>query len=171
MKFSQKNIENWQRWKMTFFWVGHFEFFFSKKIFFVSSPWKLVTNYVLEWMGHDFQYYDGLQPKKKGGNHKWGWVYNWQKCWSNKPERIFCQLFGEILYRIFVQNLLHIYNFGTSYRIFTKYSYCYVTYFGTIGNLIDLMNQTNFSVSKLYRTFVQNLLCTAIPCARHTWAV
>ena len=28
-----------------------------------SSPWKLVTNYVLEWMGLNFQYYDGLQPK------------------------------------------------------------------------------------------------------------
>ena len=31
MKFSQKNIENWQSWKMTFFWVCHFEFFFPKK--------------------------------------------------------------------------------------------------------------------------------------------
>ena len=26
-----KNIENWRFWKMTFFWVDHFEFFFSKK--------------------------------------------------------------------------------------------------------------------------------------------
>ena len=34
MKFSWKNIENWRSWKMTFFWVGHFEFFFSKKKFF-----------------------------------------------------------------------------------------------------------------------------------------
>ena len=24
MKFSQKNIENWQFWKTQFFWVGHF---------------------------------------------------------------------------------------------------------------------------------------------------
>ena len=32
MKFSQKNIENWRSWKMTFFLGGHFEFFFSKKI-------------------------------------------------------------------------------------------------------------------------------------------
>ena len=31
MKFSQKNIENWRFWKMTFFWVGHFEFYFFKK--------------------------------------------------------------------------------------------------------------------------------------------
>ena len=31
MKFSQKNIENWLSWKMTFFLSGHFEFFFSKK--------------------------------------------------------------------------------------------------------------------------------------------
>jgi hypothetical protein len=28
MKFSWKNIENWQSWKMRFFWVGHFDFFF-----------------------------------------------------------------------------------------------------------------------------------------------
>ena len=31
MKFSEKNIENWRSWKMTFFLGGHFEFFFSKK--------------------------------------------------------------------------------------------------------------------------------------------
>ena len=35
MKFSWKNIENWRNWKTQFFWVGHFEFFLSKKkIFF-----------------------------------------------------------------------------------------------------------------------------------------
>ena len=33
MKFSLKNIENWRFWKMTFFWVGHFGFLFSKKNF------------------------------------------------------------------------------------------------------------------------------------------
>ena len=27
MKFTQKNIENWWSWKMTFFLGGHFEFF------------------------------------------------------------------------------------------------------------------------------------------------
>ena len=31
MKFSQ--IENWRFWKMTFFWVSHFEFFFEKIFF------------------------------------------------------------------------------------------------------------------------------------------
>ena len=58
MKFSQKNIENWP------FWI-----FFSKKknFFFASSPWKLVTNYVLEWMGLNFYYNDGLQPKMRAG--------------------------------------------------------------------------------------------------------
>ena len=55
-----KNIENWQFWKTQFFWVGHFDFDFD---FFASSPWKLVTNYVLEWMGLNFYDYDGLQPK------------------------------------------------------------------------------------------------------------
>ena len=32
-----------------------------------SSQWKLVTNYVLEWMGLNFYYYDGLQPKMSTG--------------------------------------------------------------------------------------------------------
>ena len=43
--------------------------FFSKKnnFFFASSPWKLVTNYMLEWMGLNFYYYDGLQPKIRAG--------------------------------------------------------------------------------------------------------
>ena len=31
--------------------------------FFASSTWKLVTNYVLEWMGLNFYDYDGIQPK------------------------------------------------------------------------------------------------------------
>ena len=35
----------------------------QKKIFFGSSQWKLVTNYVLESMGLNFHDYDGLQPK------------------------------------------------------------------------------------------------------------
>ena len=30
-KFSRKFFENWRFWKMSFFWVGHFEFFFRKK--------------------------------------------------------------------------------------------------------------------------------------------
>ena len=42
MKFSQKNFMNWRFWKMHFFWVGHFEFFFSKKIiFFCLFPMKI----------------------------------------------------------------------------------------------------------------------------------
>ena len=40
----------------------------KKKIFFfASSPRNLVTNYVLEWMGLDFYYYDGLQPEMRAG--------------------------------------------------------------------------------------------------------
>ena len=35
MKLSQKNVENWRFWKMTYFWVGHFEFFFA------SFHWKM----------------------------------------------------------------------------------------------------------------------------------
>ena len=32
-------------------------------ICFASSLWKLITNYVLEWMGLNLYHYDGLQPK------------------------------------------------------------------------------------------------------------
>ncbi len=35
MKVWQKNFENWRFWKTQFFWVGHFEFFFKKKFFFL----------------------------------------------------------------------------------------------------------------------------------------
>ena len=38
-------------------------------LFFASSPWKLVTNYVLEWMGLNFYDYDGLQPKTTPPKH------------------------------------------------------------------------------------------------------
>ena len=64
MKFSQKDIENWQSWKMTFFLSRPFWIlFFQKKIFFASSLWKLVKNYVIEWKGLNFYDYDGIQPK------------------------------------------------------------------------------------------------------------
>ena len=43
--------------------------FFFKKNFFASSSWKLVTNYVLEWMGLNFYDYDGLQPKTTPPKH------------------------------------------------------------------------------------------------------
>ena len=37
----------------------------KKKI--ASSQWKLVRNYMLEWMGLNFYYNDGLQPKIREG--------------------------------------------------------------------------------------------------------
>ena len=48
---------------MSFFWVGHFEFFFSeKKIFsFASFPWKSAQIYMVEWMGRNFDVFPGFQ--------------------------------------------------------------------------------------------------------------
>ena len=60
MKISQKNIENWWFWKTQFFESAIL-------IFFALSPWKLVTDYVLGWMGLNFYCYDGLQPKMSAG--------------------------------------------------------------------------------------------------------
>ena len=65
-----KNIENWQFWKTQFFWVGWFDFFFQY-FFFASSPWKLVTNFVLERMGL-LWWFTG---KNECGNDKRAWVY------------------------------------------------------------------------------------------------
>ena len=45
------------------FWI----FFLQRKKKFASYPWKSVKNYVLEWMGLNFQYHDGLQPKIRAG--------------------------------------------------------------------------------------------------------
>ena len=59
--FFEKKIQNGRLKK------GHFSTLSILNIFFASSPWKLVTNYVLEWMGLNFQYYDGLQPKLRAG--------------------------------------------------------------------------------------------------------
>ena len=55
MKFSQKNIENWRFWKMTFFWVGHFEFyFFKKKIFFCFILMKISHKLCVRMDGTQF---------------------------------------------------------------------------------------------------------------------
>ena len=58
-------IDRVEKWP--FFESAILNFFLQKKKNFASSPWKLVTNYVLEWMGLNFQYYDGLQPKIRAG--------------------------------------------------------------------------------------------------------
>ena len=59
-------IDRVEKWP--FFESAILNFFLQKKKKnFASSPWKLVTNYVLEWMGLNFQYYDGLQPKIRAG--------------------------------------------------------------------------------------------------------
>ena len=50
--------------KTQFFWVGHFGFFFFKKIFFfASSPWKLVKATWLSKMGQNLDAYLGFLPK------------------------------------------------------------------------------------------------------------
>ena len=62
MKFSQKNIENWRNWKMSFFLVGHFEIFlFQKKI--ASFPLKHVKVYWLARIFQNFDDYPGFQPQ------------------------------------------------------------------------------------------------------------
>ena len=44
-RFSRKNFENWRFWKMSFFWVSHFEFFFlKKKKKFCFIPMKISLN-------------------------------------------------------------------------------------------------------------------------------
>ena len=40
---------------------------FSQNIFFASSPWKLVTNYVLEWMGLNFYGGGPLKSTRSSG--------------------------------------------------------------------------------------------------------
>ena len=61
--------------KLSFFESAILIFFSKKNIyFFASFPWKLVTNYVLEWMGLNFYHYDGLQPEMSPGiinEHEW----------------------------------------------------------------------------------------------------
>ena len=69
MKFSQKNIENWRFWKTSFFWVGHFEFFFSKIFFFATSQWKSVNIYRIFWrIFRNFDDYPGFQPMRSWAN-------------------------------------------------------------------------------------------------------
>ena len=51
--------------------------FFLKKKFKMADSKKLVTNYVLELMGLNFYYYDGLQPKLRAGiinEHECNWL-------------------------------------------------------------------------------------------------
>ena len=69
-------IDRVEKW--TFFESAILNFILKKKKK-ILAPWKLVTNYVLEWMGLNFQYYDGLQPKIRAG------IINEHECmmWPN----------------------------------------------------------------------------------------
>ena len=49
------NIENWRFWKMTFFWVGHFEFnFYKKKFFFCFILMKISHKLCVRMDGTQF---------------------------------------------------------------------------------------------------------------------
>ena len=71
--FFCENIENWQSWKMTFFWVGHFEFFFAKKkkIFFCFIPMKISHKLHVRVDGTQFLLLWWFTAKNESGNHKW----------------------------------------------------------------------------------------------------
>ena len=81
MKISWKNIENWQSWKMRFFWGGHFEFFKSAilNFFFASYQWKTQPIYMRY---HFFLHY--------------GWFF---------------QILGKEAVRTFMHTTVHIYYF------------------------------------------------------------
>ena len=51
MKFSRKNVENWQFWKCHFFSVGHSEF---SKIFFCFIPMKISRKLCVRMEGTQF---------------------------------------------------------------------------------------------------------------------
>ena len=76
--------------KLLFFESAILIFSFFKKKCFASSPWKSVTNYVLEWMGLNFYHYDGLQPKMSAGMIK-EHVFNWSFLFD-KSDRAACKL-------------------------------------------------------------------------------
>ena len=55
VKVSRKIFENWRFWKTLFFWVGHFEFYFSKKIiFFCFFPIKTCQSLLVSKDGSKF---------------------------------------------------------------------------------------------------------------------
>ena len=62
-------IGDFEKWAFFESAILNFIFQKKKKIFFASSPWKLVTNYVLEWMGLNFYDYNGIQPKLSPPKH------------------------------------------------------------------------------------------------------
>ena len=85
-------VEKWPFFESPF-WI----FFCKKKIFFASSPWKLVPNYVLEWMGLNIQYYDGLQPKIRAGiinEHERRYQVSSISESSEKKNKFICSYFG-----------------------------------------------------------------------------
>ena len=64
--FSQKNVENWRFWKMHFFWVGHFEFFFC---FF---PMKISQSLLVSKDGSKFWSSQTWQHFLTHTKHSWG---------------------------------------------------------------------------------------------------
>ena len=99
MKFSQKNFENWRFWKMHFFWVGHFEFFFlKKKIFFCFFPMKISHSLLVSKDGSKFWSSQTWQHFLNHTKHSWGeciisahffrirWFCDWNNDYSDKAE-------------------------------------------------------------------------------------
>jgi hypothetical protein len=76
MKYWRKLLSFWRSWKTQFFWVGHFEFFFSKFFFFFCFiPMKISHKLCVRMNGTQFLLLWWFTARNKGGNHKWAWVY------------------------------------------------------------------------------------------------
>ena len=79
MKFSWKNIENWQSWKMRFFESAILNSFFLKKNVFASSQLKSVNIYSITRIFRNFD----EKILRIGGAGKWGflsrpfWISKW----------------------------------------------------------------------------------------------
>ena len=67
-----KNIENWWSWKMTYFWIGHFENFSKKKIL---HPMKISHKLCVRIDGTQFLILWWFTARNESGNHKWACVY------------------------------------------------------------------------------------------------
>ena len=76
MKFWRKLLSFWRCWKTQFFWVGHFDFFFSKKkkkIDFISM--KISHKLYIRMDGTQFLILWWFTAKNESGNDKIAWVY------------------------------------------------------------------------------------------------
>ena len=144
---------------MSFFWVGHFEFFF-KNIFFCFIPMKISHKLCVRMDGTQFLLLWWFTARNESGNHKWAWVYviirctkysthKVQKHWENRArDNSICGLQKVLMKHYYVTCVLTKYTKHQFWKLCCRYLCIYLELYFSSCTLSLVLSTLHSSFSK-----------------------